>query len=67
MRADVYFRDLAQRCWYWSQYTVDLTAAREFRKLAQELETKAKEVARCSAFDVPDRRPKQDKRPKPDV
>jgi hypothetical protein len=57
MRVDVYFRDLAQRCRYWSRYTVDLTAAREFRRLAQELETKAKEVARCSVSDVPDKRP----------
>jgi hypothetical protein len=44
MRTDLYFRELAQRCRYWSRYTFDLTAAREFRELAQELETKAKEA-----------------------
>jgi len=55
MRADVYLSDLAERCRYWSRYTFDLTAAREFRELAQELEAKAKEARRNPAeYDVPD-------------
>jgi hypothetical protein len=55
MRTDLYFRELAQRCRYWSRYTFDLTAAREFRELAQELETKAKEAQQSArGCDLPD-------------
>jgi hypothetical protein len=60
MRTDTYLRELAQRCRYWSRSTFDLTAAREFRELAQELETKAKEaqpLARVS--DLPDQAPRR--------
>jgi hypothetical protein len=61
MRADLYLGDLAQRCRYWSRYTFDLTAAREFRELAQELEAKAKEARLCpTEYDVPDNAPKRD-------
>ena len=49
MRTETYLRELAQRCRYWSRYTFDLTAAREFRELAQELETKAREAQRTLA------------------
>jgi hypothetical protein len=56
MRTDLYLRELAQRCRYWSRYTFDLTAAREFRELAQELETKAREAQRS---ELPDQAPRR--------
>ena len=66
MRTDTYLRELAQRCRYWSRYTFDLTAAREFRELAQdletkaELETKAKEAQRSPVeADLPDQAPRR--------
>jgi hypothetical protein len=68
MRTDTYLRELAQRCRYWSRYTFDLTAAREFRELAQELETKAKEAQRspveaedrsARGSDLPDQAPRR--------
>jgi hypothetical protein len=59
MRTDTYLRELAQRCRYWSRYTFDLTAAREFRELAQELESKAREAQRSRDCDLPDQAPRR--------
>jgi hypothetical protein len=60
MRTDLYLRELAQRCRYWSRYTFDLTAAREFRELAQELETKAKEAQPSAReYDLPEHAPRR--------
>jgi hypothetical protein len=37
MTTAAYLRELAQRCRYWSRNCFDLSAAREFRTLADDL------------------------------